>query len=136
EIQDSIRRADSLLQKEVSSADSLDLQKAANRTDTIVLPVDTALQAIPVHIEAGAIDSLPVDSLAKPRIKTPRGATIRSAIIPGWGQAYNNRYWKIPIVYGALGTTAAVFSYNLRYYKKIRFAYTTLINKDSANFGN
>jgi uncharacterized protein (UPF0333 family) len=31
----------------------------------------------------------------------PKVATFRSALIPGWGQAYNKKYWKIPIIYGA-----------------------------------
>ena len=35
----------------------------------------------------------------------PRTAIIRSAIIPGWGQITNKKYWKLPLVYGALGTT-------------------------------
>lgn len=52
----------------------------------------------------------------------PKKATLRSAIIPGWGQAYNKKYWKIPIVYGALGTTAGVFLYNLKTYKLLRKA--------------
>ena len=52
----------------------------------------------------------------------PKIATLRSAIIPGWGQAYNKKYWKIPIVYGALGTTAGVFFYNLKTYKLLRQA--------------
>ena len=47
---------------------------------------------------------------------------MRSAILPGWGQAYNRKYWKIPIVYGALGTTAGVFFYNLKTYKLLRKA--------------
>src|SRR5689334_16330802 len=37
---------------------------------------------------------------------SPRKAAIRSALIPGWGQVYNKRIWKVPIIYGALGTTA------------------------------
>jgi len=53
----------------------------------------------------------------------PTTATIRSAIIPGWGQAYNKKYWKIPLVYGALGTTAGIFFYNLRIYNLLRVAY-------------
>ena len=34
----------------------------------------------------------------------PTKAGWRSAIIPGWGQYYNRKYWKIPIVWGAIGT--------------------------------
>jgi hypothetical protein len=52
----------------------------------------------------------------------PKKATFRSAILPGWGQAYNRKYWKIPIVYGALGTTAGIFFYNLKTYKLLRKA--------------
>lgn len=52
----------------------------------------------------------------------PKVATFRSAVLPGWGQAYNKKYWKIPIIYGALGTTAAIFFYNLKTYKKLRQA--------------
>ncbi|PID59297.1 MAG: hypothetical protein CR986_06735 [Ignavibacteriae bacterium] len=40
--------------------------------------------------------------------KSPTGAMLRSAILPGWGQFYNESYWKIPIIWG-LG---AWFIYN------------------------
>lgn len=53
----------------------------------------------------------------------PRTATIRSAIIPGWGQAYNKQYWKIPIIYAALGTTAGIFFYNIKNYNQFKTAY-------------
>jgi len=54
---------------------------------------------------------------------SPKKATIRSAILPGWGQAYNKKYWKIPIVYGALGVAGGIFFYNLKNYRDLRFAY-------------
>lgn len=36
---------------------------------------------------------------------SPARAAFYSAILPGLGQAYNKAYWKIPVVYGALGTS-------------------------------
>lgn len=57
----------------------------------------------------------------------PHKATIRSAIIPGWGQAYNREYWKIPIVYGALAVPASLFVYNNNWYQRTKKAYTILV---------
>ena len=53
----------------------------------------------------------------------PRIATRRSAMIPGWGQIYNKRYWKLPLVYGALGVTGGVFVYNVKNYRLLKLAY-------------
>ncbi len=63
----------------------------------------------------------------------PKVATFRSAVIPGWGQFYNKKYWKIPIVYGALGTTAGVFFLNLKTYKLLRKAVQLRSDKDTSN---
>ena len=52
----------------------------------------------------------------------PKVAIFRSAVLPGWGQAYNKKYWKIPIVYGALGTTAGFFLFNIKTYNELRQA--------------
>ena len=57
----------------------------------------------------------------------PRIATRRSAMIPGWGQAYNKEYWKIPLVYGLLAVPTAAYFYNNNYYKKTKFAYEAKI---------
>ena len=58
----------------------------------------------------------------------PRKATLRSAIIPGWGQAYNHEYWKIPIVYGALAVPGSLFVYNNKWYQRTKKAYNILVN--------
>ncbi len=59
---------------------------------------------------------------------SPKKAAIRSAIFPGLGQIYNKKYWKLPIVYGAMGTCAGVFLYNLGSYKDTKFAYKVKYN--------
>lgn len=75
-----------------------------------------------------------VDSVL--RVHSPRKAAIRSAILPGLGQAYNKKYWKIPIVYGALGTSAYVFVDNLQWYRRLRFAARVAAERDQTIFIN
>ncbi|KUJ63849.1 hypothetical protein AR687_01290 [Flavobacteriaceae bacterium CRH] len=54
---------------------------------------------------------------------TPAKAAFYSAILPGLGQAYNKKYWKIPLVYGAIGTSMYFYIDNNRKYKDYRNAY-------------
>jgi len=63
----------------------------------------------------------------------PAIAIRRSAMVPGWGQYTNKKYWKIPIVYGALGTTAYLFFRNLRQYKDAKNAYALATDGDTSN---
>lgn len=63
----------------------------------------------------------------------PKIAIIRSAIIPGWGQVTNKKYWKVPIVYGALGITTAIFFHNIKQFREARDAYANAIDGDTSN---
>jgi hypothetical protein len=63
----------------------------------------------------------------------PNKAVIRSLILPGWGQATNKKYWKIPLVYGALGTTGYLFVRNIKQYREARQAYILAIDNDPTN---
>ena len=67
------------------------------------------------------------------KLYSPRIATYRSAILPGWGQATNKKYWKIPVVYAALGTTAYIFFRNVKQYNEAKKAYANAIDGDPAN---
>lgn len=63
----------------------------------------------------------------------PRIAIVRSAILPGWGQATNKKYWKIPIVYAALGITAGIFFHNIKQFREANNAYANAIDGDTSN---
>lgn len=54
---------------------------------------------------------------------SPAKAAFYSALVPGLGQAYNKKYWKIPLVYGALGTTLYFYQSNNKKYHEFRDAY-------------
>ena len=54
---------------------------------------------------------------------SPAKAAFYSAILPGLGQAYNKKYWKIPLVYGAIGTGVYFYITNNREYNRYRDAY-------------
>lgn len=51
-------------------------------------------------------------------LHSPHKAVIRSLIIPGWGQVYNRRVWKVPLIYGALGLFGWGIVFNAQYYKE------------------
>ena len=53
----------------------------------------------------------------------PSKAAFYSAVLPGLGQAYNKRYWKIPIVYAGIGTGVYFYIQNTEDYNRFRDAY-------------
>src|SRR5215510_2828564 len=71
------------------------------------------------------------DTSKKVMMWDPKIAARRSAIIPGWGQIYNKKYWKLPIVYGGLGVCGYVFFDNIKTYKEYKFAYAARIKAQS-----
>lgn len=77
-------------------------------------------------------DSIPKKKESKPKVAEngvvkdsarlaieamPRIAARRSAIVPGLGQIYNKRWWKVPLVYGGFVGIGLVYEFNQRQYK-------------------
>lgn len=60
--------------------------------------------------------------------KSPWGAVLRSAILPGWGQFYNQSYLKIPVVWGVLGWLGYQWYQNNKYYKQSQDLYNQTNN--------
>ncbi|MGC1514507.1 MAG: DUF5683 domain-containing protein [Maribacter sp.] len=53
----------------------------------------------------------------------PSKAAFLSAVMPGLGQIYNKRYWKLPIVYGAIGGSIYAYTWNNDNYQRFRTAF-------------
>jgi Family of unknown function (DUF5683) len=58
----------------------------------------------------------------------PRKAAFMSLAVPGLGQAYNKKWWKLPIVYGAIGTAVYFEIQNIRQYRGLRDNYILLVD--------
>jgi hypothetical protein len=54
---------------------------------------------------------------------SPIKAQLYSAILPGLGQIYNRKYWKLPIIYGIGGAVIFSYFYNRDYYEDLNNAY-------------
>jgi len=58
----------------------------------------------------------------KQRVVIPKRSLKLSLIFPGAGQIYNGRWWKAPLVYGALGGVIYAIDYNTGQYQRLRDA--------------
>jgi hypothetical protein len=62
-------------------------------------------------------------------IHSPKKAALLS-LVPGLGQAYNKKYWKIPIVYAGLGGIGYFVGWNNKNYQTIKTAYNDFTDED------
>ena len=75
----------------------------------------TGLSAQQVSKDSAYITSN-VASAADFGVKNPLRASLYSAVLPGMGQVYNEKFWKVPLVWGIIGTGLGVtLHYNDRY---------------------
>lgn len=67
--------------------------------------------------------------------KSPLGAVLRSAVIPGWGQIYNHSYLKAPVIWGIGGWLVYLWIWNNKNYKDALNIYN-LYNGKYVSSGN
>lgn len=76
-------------------------------------------------------NSVKIDTSKFVMKKSPWGAVIRSAVIPGFGQFYNESYWKIPVVWGFLGWFAYQWNIANNSYINYRDLYNESLQQNS-----
>jgi hypothetical protein len=92
--------------------------------DSLVVKDTSGTVVAPKPVEKANVNT---DTTKK--VYSPRKAAIYSAIMPGLGQIYNKKYWKVPIVYAAVGIPIYLFFDNKKWYNKVRFAAAVASNQ-------
>ena len=71
-------------------------------------------------------------SVEKIKYHSPKKATLMSTIVPGLGQIYNRKYWKLPIIYGGFAALIYSLSFNQSEYVQFRNAYKYRVDGNPA----
>ena len=113
-------QTESALQR-VSAADSLaiaDSIAAENKKRLLEMTSSTTPQVSPTPTDSinGALNK-------KVFIPNPTKATWLALVIPGGGQIYNRKFWKLPIIYGGFAGCAYALTWNNKMYKDYMQAY-------------
>lgn len=75
-------------------------------------------------------DSITVDKIKHKH--SPTLASLMSAVVPGAGQVYNKKIWKVPVLYAGIGALVYFEIDNNKQYKKYREAYIYKIDNDQS----
>jgi hypothetical protein len=97
----------------------LPLFAAAQEKDSLI--VKDSSGTITIGNKPDTSKPVKADSVTQKK-HSPRKAAIRSAILPGLGQIYNKKYWKLPLVYTAIGIPVGLFINNKQWYDRTRYA--------------
>ncbi len=103
---------------------------------TISLGLLLIFLALSPNIVTAQTETQQEDTVKKKK-HSPKLAMLMSTVVPGAGQAYNKKYWKIPVIYVGLGTLGYFAYRNGNYYNKFKNAYSELYNsgnRDSTVF--
>ena len=100
--------------QETDVLDTVEVQE-----DTLAVP---ERQSVGVNRPGDAVlaDTVTIDMVAEDH--SPRRAALYSAVLPGLGQIYNKKYWKVPIIYGGFAILGYLIVFNNDQYQVYRRA--------------
>lgn len=78
----------------------------------------------------GKVESIQTPTPESEYFHSPKKATIMSAVLPGLGQVYNKKIWKVPIIYAGVAVTGYFLNDNLKNIDKYKEMYLAKLNND------
>lgn len=98
------------------------------------LAADTVIPKVEAPEPSIVVNSLPQETKSLKEMSRwqpdPKRALWLALVIPGGGQIYNRKYWKLPIVYGGFIGCLYAMNWNNTMYKDYSQAYIDLVDKD------
>lgn len=119
------------IQREMLLQDSIQM-----RTDSIEQRNAKQLKELEAPVDTTALMQQQEESVQETRIPkerfipNPNRAVWMALVIPGAGQIYNRKYWKLPLVYGGFVGCAYALNWNSQMYKDYSQAYLDIMDDD------
>ena len=124
--------------KAQAQTDSLDVEPVIEATDSLRRQMGVSDKAVEKQLKK--IKNLPLnDTVVAPKKQKrdwatwspdPQRALWMALVIPGGGQIYNRKYWKLPLIYGGFMGCLYAMSWNNTMYKDYSQAYLDIMDSD------
>ena len=126
--------------KAQAQTDSLDVEPVIEATDSLRRQMGVSDKAVEKQLKK--INNLPLllnDTVVAPKKQKrdwatwspdPQRALWMALVIPGGGQIYNRKYWKLPLIYGGFMGCLYAMSWNNMMYKDYSQAYLDIMDSD------
>lgn len=98
----------------------------------LLAPLSNMAQINDTLERKGSLD----EEYKKEKLHSPKMAATLSAALPGLGQVYNKKYWKVPIIYAGVGALLYSINFNSKEYDLYKNAYSLRIDGDTNTVDN
>lgn len=112
----------------ISSKDSIQINDDIRKLEALEAPVDTAR----LIIASDSVINTP-DKNVKHWIPDSKKSVWMAMVLPGAGQIYNRKYWKLPIIYGGFVGCAYALTWNTKMYNDYSQAYQDIMSDNPNN---
>lgn len=110
------------------------MAKIITKSFLLLFLIISSPKYIDAQIQPFDSNSVKIDTSKFEMRKSPWGAVLKSAVLPGFGQFYNQSYWKIPLIWGVLGYLSYQWNRNNNLYLQYRDEYEQSTFKDRTSY--
>ena len=97
---------------------------------TLILFIAIPRQSIAQSLVVDSLSSSDTIKVKPTTVHSPTKATLMSTFVPGLGQVYNHKYWKVPIIYAGMGVSIYFIITNKKSFNNFKTAYGYRVDGD------